>query len=111
MVRHVQAASSARAAARQAREDASIVGVVPLLAVLTVLVGGVYFAWRYGSADGSEGGVVGGAALLAAAAVRLLLPDKLVGLLATRSRATDVITLLVFGVGLLITGLILPHQG
>jgi len=40
-----------------------------------------------------------------------LLPDKLAGLLATRSRATDVITLLVFGVGLLITGLILPHQG
>jgi hypothetical protein len=111
MVRHAQAGPSARAAAREAREDASIVRVVPLLAVLVVVVAGVYLAWRYGSSDGSEGGVVGGAALLVAALARLLLPDKLAGLLATRRRATDVITLTVFGVGLLITGLILPHQG
>jgi hypothetical protein len=111
MVRHAHAGPSARAAAREAREDASIVRVVPLLAVLVAVIAGVYLAWRYGSSDGSEGGVVGGAALLVAALARLLLPDQLAGLLATRRRATDVITLTVLGVGLLITGLILPHQG
>lgn len=111
MVRQVQAGPAERAAARQAQEDAGIVRVAPLLAVLVSVVAGVYLAWRYGSADGSEGGVIGGAALLVAALVRLLLPDKLAGLLATRKRATDVITLGVLGVGLLITALILPHRG
>ncbi len=79
--------------ARRAKEDASIVGVVPLLAVLVVTIAGVYIAWRQGSAGGGEGGVVGGVALLAGAVARLLLPARLAGLLATRKRATDVVTL------------------
>jgi hypothetical protein len=89
--------------------DASIVRIIPLLAVMVVTVAGVYIAWRQGSAGGGEGGVVGGVALLAAAVARLLLPARLVGLLATRKRATDVITLTVFGVGLLVAGLVLPR--
>jgi hypothetical protein len=95
--------------ARRARGDASIVGVIPLLAVLVVAVAGVYIAWRQGSAGGGEGGVVGGAALLVGAVARLLLPARLAGLLATRNRATDVITLTVFGAALLVTGLVLPR--
>ena len=95
--------------ARRAREDASIVGVVPLLTVLVVAVGGVYIAWRQGSAGGREGGLVAGCALLAAAAVRLMLPAGLGGLLAVRSRATDVCTLATLGVGLLVVGLVLPR--
>ena len=70
--------------ARRAQEDASIVGVVPLLAVLVVAVAGVYIAWRQGSAGGREGGVVAGCALLAAAVARLLLPAGLAGLLAVQ---------------------------
>jgi hypothetical protein len=96
------------AGAKRIHEDASIVRVVPLLAVLVVTVAGVYIAWRQGSAGGGEGGVVGGAALLVAAVARLLLPSRLAGLLATRKRANDVVTLTIFGVALLVAGLVLP---
>ncbi|HEX3711173.1 MAG TPA: DUF3017 domain-containing protein [Trebonia sp.] len=102
------AQSSGPVAARSA-EDASIVGVIPLVAVLVVTTAGVYLAWRQGSAGGGEGGVIGGAALLAGAVVRLLLPARLAGLLATRKRATDVLTLTVFGAGLVVAGLVLPR--
>jgi Protein of unknown function (DUF3017) len=95
--------------ARRAKEDASIVGVVPLLSVLVVAVAGVYIAWRQGSVGGSGGGVVAGCALLAAAAVRLLLPAGLSGLLAVRKRSTDVWTLAALGIGLLVVGLVLPR--
>jgi hypothetical protein len=98
-----------QAAETRAQGDASIVRVIPLLAVIVVAVAGVYIAWRQGSAGGGEGGVVGGVALLAAAVARLLLPARLVGLLATRKRATDVITLTVLGASLLIAGLVLPR--
>jgi len=95
-------------AARRAREEASIAKVIPLLAVMVVTVAGIYIAWLKGSAGGGEGGVVGGAALLAAAVARLVLPTQVVGLLATRNRALDVMTLTALGVCLLVMGLVLP---
>jgi len=95
--------------ARRVQEDASIVGVVPLLAVLVVVAGGVYIAWSQATAGGREGGAIAGCALLAAAAVRLLLPAGLSGLLAVRKRSTDVCTLAAFGIGLLVVGLVLPR--
>jgi hypothetical protein len=98
-----------KAAAKRAQEDAGIVGVIPLLAVLVVTIAGVYIAWRQGSVSGGEGGVVAGIALLVGAVARLLLPARLAGLLATRKRATDVITLTVFGAGMLVAGLVLPR--
>ena len=55
--------------------------------------------------------MVGGVALLVAALVRLVLPARLVGLLGTRKRATDVLTLAVLGAGLIIAGLVLPRLG
>src|ERR1700728_1561458 len=96
------AAPQARAAAKRVSEDESIVRVIPFLAVLVVAGAGVYIAWHQGSAGGGEGGVVGGAALLVAAAARLLLPSRLAGLLAMRKRANDVVTLAIFGTGLLV---------
>jgi hypothetical protein len=98
-----------RRAARRARGDASIVKVVPLLAVMVVTVAGIYIAWHKGSAGGGEGGAIGGAALLTAAVARLLLPAQLAGLLATRKRSLDVITLAFFGTCLLAAGLVLPR--
>ena len=95
--------------AKSIQEDASIVRVVPLLAVLVVVAAGAYIAWYQGTAGAREGGVVAGCALLAAAAVRLLLPAGLSGLLAVRKRSTDVCTLAVFGIGLLVVGLVLPR--
>jgi hypothetical protein len=80
-----------------------------LLAVLVAAVAGVYIAWRQGSAGGHAGGVVAGCALLAAAAARLLLPERLAGLLAVRRPSTDVATLVTLGIGLLVVGLVLPR--
>ena len=91
------AASSSGTEAGHMRQDRSIVGFVPYLAVLVCAVVGVYIAWREGSAGGGDGAAVLGAALLAAAVARLLLPARLARLLATRKRATDVLTLTVFG--------------
>lgn len=94
---------------QHAPDDGSIVAVIPYLTVLVCAAVGVYLAWRQGSAGGGQGAVVGGVALLAGALLRLALPARLVGLLGTRKRATDVLTLAVLGAGLIIAGLVLPR--
>ena len=117
----------ASAGNHRARDDGGIVGVIPYLVVLVcvvagwyiawnegsaggrgVVVGGLYIAWREGS-DGGRGAVVAGIALFVAALVRLVLPVRLVGLLGTRKRVTDVLTLAVLGIGLIIVGVVLPR--
>jgi multisubunit Na+/H+ antiporter MnhB subunit len=95
--------------AGRARPDGSIVSTVTYLLVLACTAFGVYIAWRRGSAGGGDGGVVGGVALLVAAVVRLVLPDRFAGLLGTRKRVTDVLTFTIFGTGLLVAGLVLPR--
>jgi Protein of unknown function (DUF3017) len=100
-----------RAAVTRARRERGLIGVVPYLAVLLCTAAGVYIAWRDGSADGGAGGAIAGAALLAAAVIRGVLPARLAGLLASRRRATDVVTLTAFGACLLIAGLVLPRLG
>jgi len=100
-----------RAAAAQAKRDRGMIGVVVYLVVLVCTVAGVYIAWRQGSAGGGRGGVVAGAALLVAALVRLALPNRLAGLLASRHRVTDVLALTAFGTALLIAGAVLPSLG
>jgi len=94
---------------QHAGDDGSIVAVIPYLAVLVCAVAGVYLAWRQGSAGGGQGAVVSGIALLGGALLRLALPTRLAGLLGTRKRATDVLTLTVLGAGLIIAGLVLPR--
>ena len=84
---------------------------MPYLAVLVLVAGGVYIAWHQGSHGGGMGGVIGGVAFLVAAAVRLALPDEFAGLLASRNRVTDVVTLVIFGACLLVLGLVLPRLG
>jgi len=96
---------------REARGDRRIVGVIPYLAVLVVAAAGVYIAWRQGSDGGGRGAVIAGAALLAGAVIRMVLPRRLAGLLASRHRVTDVLTLAVLGAGLLVAGLVLPRLG
>jgi hypothetical protein len=109
-VRSVEVVGEAvRTGQRDAAVDGSIVGVIPYLAVLVCTIAGVYVAWHQGSAGGGKGGVVGGVALLVAAIVRLVVPARLVGLLGTRNRVIDVLTLAIFGGGLLVAGLVLPH--
>lgn len=98
-------------AATRARRDRGMIGTVPYLVVLVAVAAGVYIAWREGSAGGGRGGIVAGSALLAAAVVRLALPARLAGLLASRSRVTDALVLTAFGAGLLTVGLVLPRLG
>jgi Protein of unknown function (DUF3017) len=100
-----------RAAVTRARRERGLIGVVPYLAVLLCTIAGVYIAWRDGSAGGGAGGVIAGLALLAAAVIRAVLPARLAGMLASRRRATDVVTLAAFGAFLLIAGLVLPRLG
>jgi len=99
-----------RAAVTRARER-SLIGVVPYLAVLLCTIAGVYIAFREGSAGGGAGGVIAGLALLMGAVIRAVLPARLAGLLASRRRATDVVTLAAFGACLLIAGSVLPRLG
>jgi DUF3017 family protein len=100
-----------RAAVTRARRERGLIRVVPYLAVLLCTIAGVYIAWREGSVGGGAGGAVAGAALLVAAVIRALLPARLAGLLASRRRTTDVVTLTAFGACLLIAGLVLPRLG
>jgi hypothetical protein len=100
----------ASAGSHRARDDGGIVGVIPYLVVLVCVVAGWYIAWKEGS-TGGRGAVVAGVALLIAAVARLVLPARLVGLLGTRKRVTDVLTLTVLGVGLIVAGLVLPQLG
>ena len=92
----------------RSRDDGGIAGAVPYVVVLVCAVAGLYIAWRQGSAGGGRGAVVVGIALLVAAGARLALPARLVGLLGTRKRVTDVLTLAVLGTGLIVAGLVLP---
>ena len=86
----------ASAGSHRARDDGGIVGVIPYLVVLVCVVAGWYIAWDEGSAGG-RGAVVAGVALLIAAVARLALPARLVGLLGTRKRVIDVVTLAALG--------------
>lgn len=98
-------------AVTRARRERSLIGVIPYLAVLLCTIAGVYIAFREGSAGGGTGGVIAGLALLMGAVIRAVLPARLAGLLASRRRATDVVTLAAFGACLLIAGLVLPRLG
>ena len=70
---------------------------------------GLYIAWRKGSAGGRGAVRRRHRAARRPRVVRLVLPARLVGLLGTRKRVTDVLTLTVFGVGLIVAGLVLPR--
>jgi Protein of unknown function (DUF3017) len=91
------------------RPDGSIVGDILYLVVLVCVGAGVYLSWHQGSAGGGKGGVIGGIVLLVAALIRLVLPARFAGLLGPRKRVTDVLTLTIFGTGLLVAGLVLPR--
>lgn len=101
-----RAGSPAPAPARAGAES-----VILYLAVLVCAAAGIYISWHQGSRGGGLGGVIAGGALMAAAVVRLVLPAKLAGLLASRRRVTDAVTLAAFGACLLALGLVLPRLG
>jgi Protein of unknown function (DUF3017) len=67
--------------------------------------------WIRQSGQNVRGGTLAVAGImLAAALVRLALPERRAGMLASRHRLADVAVLAAFGIGLLVAGLVLPPQ-
>lgn len=82
---------------------------VPYAIVVCGLVLALVWIRRSGQ-NVREGTLAVAALLLAAALVRLALPERRVGMLAARRRLADVAVLAAFGIGLLVAGLVLPPQ-
>jgi multisubunit Na+/H+ antiporter MnhB subunit len=67
--------------------------------------------WMRQNGQNVRGGTLAVAGVLFAAALtRLALPERRMGMLASRRRLTDVAVLAVLGTGLLVAGLLLPAQ-
>ena len=67
--------------------------------------------WTAQSGQKVRGGTLAVAGImLAAALVRLVLPERRAGMLVSRRRLADVAALASFGIGLLVAGLVLPAQ-
>ena len=78
-----------------------------------IVICGVALAlvWMRQSGQNVQGGTLAVAGiLLAAALVRLALPERRAGMLVSRRRPADVAVLAAFGIGLLVAGLVLPPQ-
>jgi Protein of unknown function (DUF3017) len=82
---------------------------IPYAILICGLVAALVWVWQSGRHV--KGGTLAVAGiLLAAALVRLALPERRAGMLASRHRLADVAALAVFGAGLLVAGLVLPPQ-
>ena len=94
------------AAARQDRPGAA--GWLAYLVVLGLVAAALAWLWA-GGAQAARGGTLALAgAMFAAAIARLALPESWAGLLASRKRATDVVTMAALGTGLLAAALLSP---
>jgi hypothetical protein len=94
---------------RAAQRQATNLAWIPYAAVLACSGIALIAAWRE-SRGVSKGSAIMGAALLAAAVARLVLPKNRAGPLASRRRFVDVAAFAGLGAGLLITGLLLPSS-
>jgi len=97
------------AAAPTARRDRpGAVGWLAYLVVLGLVAADLVWLWA-GGAHAAKGGTLALAgAMFVAAIARLALPENRVGLLASRKRVTDVVTMAALGTGLLVVVLLSP---
>jgi Protein of unknown function (DUF3017) len=82
---------------------------LPYAIVLCGLAGALIWI-RQGGQSARSGTLAVAGTLLAAALARLALPERRAGMLVSRRRLLDVAVLAMFGVGLLVAGLVLPPQ-
>jgi len=83
-------------------------GWLPYLLVLGCAVFGLAWIWA-GGAHAAKGGTLALAgAMFVGAFARLVLPESRIGMLASRKRFIDVVTMAALGAGLLTAGLLLP---
>jgi hypothetical protein len=98
--------SATAAAARPGRAGGG--GWLAYLAVLAGIAAVCGWLW-VGGGHAAKGGTLALAGVMFAAALaRLALPESRAGLLASRKRRTDVVTLAALATGLLAAGLLLP---
>jgi len=82
-------------------------GWLPYLLALGCAVFGLAWLW-VGGAHAAKGGTLALAgAMFVAALARLVLPESRIGMLASRKRYIDVVTMAALGAGLLAAGLLL----
>ena len=102
--------SGAGRAGRPGRNRGNAAGRAPATVYVIVLAGcaaGLIWVWQGGS-HGTKGGTLTVAgAMFVAALARLVLPESRAGMLASRKRLTDVLTLMALAAGLLAAGLLL----
>jgi hypothetical protein len=92
------------------RGEPAVTGLVAWVPYLIVLAGagaGLFVTAQSSAYAGRGTGLLGGS-LLVAALARLLLPNRLAGLLASRRKASDVLAFAVFGAAVLAVALSLP---
>jgi Protein of unknown function (DUF3017) len=97
-------------APNQSRHPDAAVGALAWVPYLIVLAGaglGMFLAVQGAKHAGLGTGLLGGS-LLVGALLRLALPDRCAGLLATRRKASDVLAFAAFGVAVLAVALTLP---
>jgi hypothetical protein len=83
-------------------------GWLPYLFIVAGIAVACVWLWA-GGEHAAKGGTLALAGLMFAAALaRLVLPESRAGLLASRKRRTDVVTLAALATGLLAAGLLLP---
>jgi Protein of unknown function (DUF3017) len=83
---------------------------VPYIFALAIAVAGLAWMWQ-GSIQRVRGGTLALAgAMLVSALARLVLPEERAGMLASRRRFIDVVTLAALAIGLLVAGLLLPSS-
>ena len=99
-------ATAARAAARADRPGA--VGWLAYLVVLGLIAADLAWLWAGGAHVARGGTLALAGAMFVAAIARLALPENRVGLLASRKRVTDVVTMAALGTGLLVVVLLSP---
>jgi hypothetical protein len=94
----------------QSRHPDAAVGALAWVPYLIVLAGaglGIFLAVQGAKYAGLGTGLLGGS-LLVGALLRLALPERYAGLLATRRKASDVLAFAAFGVAVLTVALTLP---
>ncbi len=84
------------------------VAQLPYLLVLAIAVGGLAWTWQGGIGRVKEGTLALAGAMFIGALARLVLPEARAGMLASRRRLVDVVSLAALGIGLLVAGLVLP---
>ena len=100
--------AAATAAASPRRDRPGTAGLLAYLVVLGLVAADLIWLWA-GGAHAAKGGTLALAgAMFVAAFARLALPESSAGLLASRKRVTDVVTMAALGTGLLAVVLLSP---